>query len=88
MRMTIYKHQPWFKTLTYCVMHLTVAILIAYALTQNWVMALSIGLLEPFVQTFCYRIHEHFWGSFDKRARTELHDAESRHVRAAQPLGV
>ncbi len=49
------------KTLTYGLMHLTVAILVAYALTRNWHAALAIGLLEPLVQTIAYSCHERVW---------------------------
>lgn len=49
------------KTGTYALMHLTVAIAVAYALTGNWSMALAIGLIEPFVQTFAFVIHERIW---------------------------
>jgi uncharacterized membrane protein len=50
-----------YKTATYALMHLTVAIAVAYALTGSWSMALAIGLVEPFVQTFAFVIHERFW---------------------------
>jgi uncharacterized membrane protein len=49
------------KTATYALMHFTVAIAVAYALTGSWSMALAIGLVEPFVQTFAFVIHERFW---------------------------
>ena len=49
------------KTLTYSLMHLTVAIAVAYALTGNWTIALSIGLIEPFFQTIAYSVHERLW---------------------------
>lgn len=49
------------KTLTYGLMHLTVAVCVAYALTRNWHAALAIGLLEPLVQTFAYAFHEKVW---------------------------
>lgn len=49
------------KTATYALMHLTVAIAVAYALTGSWSMALAIGLIEPFVQTFAFVIHERIW---------------------------
>ena len=45
------------KTLTYGLMHLTVAIAVAFALTRNWQAALAIGLIEPFVQTIAYTVH-------------------------------
>lgn len=49
------------KTLTYCLMHLTVAVAVAYALTRDWAIALSIGLIEPMVQTVCFFFHERAW---------------------------
>ena len=52
------------KTLTYSVMHLTVAISVAYALTGNLAIALGIGLIEPAVQTIAYMVHEKAWSKF------------------------
>jgi uncharacterized membrane protein len=49
------------KTATYSLMHFTVAIAVAYLLTGSWSMALAIGLVEPFVQTFAFAIHERMW---------------------------
>lgn len=49
------------KTLTYGVMHVTVATTLAYLISGNWTVALSIGLLEPFVQTFFFYWHETVW---------------------------
>lgn len=51
------------KTSTYCLMHITVATLVAYALSGSWVVAFSIGLIEPFVQTFVFYFHETVWES-------------------------
>ncbi|MEL6693121.1 MAG: DUF2061 domain-containing protein [Pseudomonadota bacterium] len=50
------------KTLTYGVMHLFVAMAVAYAVTGNLAAALAIGLLEPAVQTVAYFFHEKAWG--------------------------
>mgnify|MGYP006400271515 CR=1 FL=1 len=49
------------KTMTYSLMHLTVAMAVAYALTGNWAVAFSIGLIEPLVQTIAYTVHERLW---------------------------
>ncbi len=49
------------KTATYALMHFTVAIAVAYALTGSWSLALTIGIVEPFVQTFAFAIHERIW---------------------------
>lgn len=50
-----------FKPLTYGTMHLVVAVGVAFALTGNWAIALSIGLIEPVVQTVAYIVHERVW---------------------------
>lgn len=49
------------KTGTYFVMHLGVAIAVAFAITGDWRAALAIGMLEPLVQTFAYYFHEKAW---------------------------
>lgn len=49
------------KTATYALMHFTVAIAVAYALTGSWALALAIGIVEPFVQTFAFAVHERLW---------------------------
>ena len=55
-----------FKPLTYSAMHLSVAIAVAYALTQDWRIALGVGVIEPMVQTVAYMVHEKAW-SFGSR---------------------
>lgn len=49
------------KTISYSLMHLTVAICVAFALTHNWKAALSIGLIEPMFQTMAFAVHERVW---------------------------
>ena len=57
----IFTHETLAKTLTYCAMHFTVAIAVAYALTGDWAIALSIGIVEPLVQTVFFNMHERGW---------------------------
>ena len=49
------------KTCTYALMHLTVAIILAFALTRSWRIALAVGVVEPVVQTFAFALHERLW---------------------------
>lgn len=49
------------KTLSYSVMHLVVAITVAYALTHDWRAALAIGMIEPIFQTMAFAVHERVW---------------------------
>lgn len=60
------------KTATYSVMHLIVAVTVAYALTRDIHAALAIGLLEPFVQTFAYSVHERLWARVKPRPETPV----------------
>ena len=57
---------PAVKTFTYMVMHLVVAMAVAYALTGSWAAALAIGLIEPAVQTLAYTVHEKGWAKWGR----------------------
>jgi uncharacterized membrane protein len=50
-------------------MHFTVAITVAYLLSQDWGIALSIGIIEPLVQTGFFNVHERSWN----KAKTNYH---------------
>ena len=60
------------KTLTYSVMHLVVAVAVAYALTRDWRVALAIGIIEPMVQTVAYAIHERAWTRFSRKRQARV----------------
>lgn len=49
------------KTGTYYLMHITVAALVAYAVTRNAWAAVTLSLLEPTVQAVAYFFHEKAW---------------------------
>lgn len=55
------------KAGTYCLMHLAVAVAVAFALTGDWTAALAIGVVEPFFQTFAFVLHDRFWARYDGR---------------------
>ena len=64
------------KSTTYCLMHLTVAMTVAYALTRDWRAALAIGILEPLVQTVFFTVHDRLWARADRgRAQTVADEA-------------
>ena len=56
------------NTLSYSLMHLTVAITVAYALTRDWRAALAIGLIEPIFQTVAFAVHERVWERIGQKA--------------------
>jgi len=55
------------KIASYGVMHLVVAILVAFAITRDWRMALAVGVVEPFFQTIAYSIHDRVWHRIERR---------------------
>jgi len=56
------------KTLSYYIMHITVAMLVAYAVTGNFWMAVTLSLLEPTVQAVAFFFHEKVWNKRDQKA--------------------
>lgn len=52
------------KTLSYYIMHITVAMMMAYLVTGNLIMAATLSLLEPTVQAFAFFFHEKVWSRF------------------------
>jgi uncharacterized membrane protein len=55
------------KTATYYVMHITVAAAVAYAVTGNLWMALTLSLVEPTVQAFAFFFHEKAWERVERK---------------------
>jgi uncharacterized membrane protein len=49
------------KTASYYLVHISVAALVAYAVTGNVLMSLTLSLLEPTVQAVAFFFHEKFW---------------------------
>ena len=58
------------KTATYYVLHVTVAALVAYAVTGNFLLSLTLSLLEPTVQAFAFFFHEKAWQRWGGKAKT------------------
>ena len=55
------------KTASYYVVHVLVASLVAYAVTGNLMLAITLSLLEPTVQAFAFFFHEKVWERLGKR---------------------
>lgn len=55
------------KTASYSVMHLVVAVTVAFALTHDWRAALALGLVEPVFQTVAFAAHERAWARIGRR---------------------
>ena len=50
-----------FKTISYGIIHLCVAVAVAYGITRDIRMALGIGIIEPIIQTGVFAIHDYLW---------------------------
>lgn len=54
------------KTLSYYMMHITIAMMVGYWVTGNLWMAITLSLVEPTVQAFAYFFHEKAWSKHDQ----------------------
>jgi len=61
------------KTASWSLVHMIVAISVAYALTQNWRAALAVGLIEPIFQTIAFALHERAWADRAVPIRVRAH---------------
>lgn len=59
------------KTGSYYVMHIVVAAAVAYAVTGNLWVAITLSLLEPTVQAIAYFFHEKAWTAADRKAQAK-----------------
>ena len=59
------------KTASYYLVHITVAALVAYAVTGNLLMSLTLSLLEPTVQAVAFFFHEKAWERWSQRRNSE-----------------
>lgn len=49
------------KTISYGIMHFTIAFIVSYIVTGSVAIAGMLAILEPVVQTVAYHFHEKFW---------------------------
>lgn len=64
------------KTLTFALMHFSVAFAVAYALTGDLVVGGAVAMIEPLVNTVGYSIHEQLWARFRQRRQALPSSAE------------
>ena len=56
------------KTASYYLMHITVAAAVAYLVTGDLLVSLTLSLLEPTVQAVAFFFHEKAWDRAGRRA--------------------
>ena len=64
------------KTISYYLIHITVAACVAYAVTGNLIASLTLSLLEPTVQAFAFFFHEKAWERRLKKREQQAQAAE------------
>jgi uncharacterized membrane protein len=69
------------KTASYYLVHITVAAAVAYAVTGDFLLALTLSLLEPTVQAFAFFFHEKAWQRWGGQR-------QARPAQATQPAAV
>ena len=55
------------KTITFAVMHFTVAFTVAYLLTGSVVVGGAVALVEPAINTVAFYFHERVWKKLEAR---------------------
>jgi uncharacterized membrane protein len=55
------------KTLTFAIMHFSIAFLVTYIITGSLVLGGLVAVVEPAVNTVGYFIHEKVWQRFSSR---------------------
>lgn len=58
------------KTITFAVMHFTIAFAVTYLITGSFVLGGLIAVVEPAVNTVGYFFHEKIWQKFGNAAAT------------------
>ena len=63
------------KTITFAMVHFTVAFSIAYLLTGSVAISGALALIEPLANTVAYYFHERVWHRLARRASPQQADA-------------
>jgi uncharacterized membrane protein len=56
------------KTVTFAILHFTVAFSVGYALTGDIVIGGAVALIEPAINTVAFYFHEKAWNLFSSKA--------------------
>ncbi len=61
------RNQDLVKTVTFAVMHFTVAFLVTWALTGDILIGSLVAMVEPAINTVAFYFHEKVWGRIKAR---------------------
>ena len=54
------------KTITFAVMHFTIAFSVAYLITGSFIVGGLVAIVEPAINTVAFYFHEIFWSKLEK----------------------
>ncbi|MEP0072184.1 MAG: DUF2061 domain-containing protein [Marinomonas sp.] len=82
------------KTITFAVMHFTIAFSVAYLITGSFIVGGLVAIVEPAINTVAFYFHEMFWNKLDKAEKVEktgvqafYSDAEAAITKTFQSAG-
>ncbi|REG86977.1 DUF2061 domain-containing protein [Marinomonas pollencensis] len=58
------------KTITFAVMHFTIAFSVAYLLTGSFIVGGLVAIVEPAINTVAFYFHERFWAKLESAKKT------------------
>ena len=76
------------KTVTFAIMHFTVAFGVAYLLTGDVVIGGAVALVEPLVNTVAFYFHEKVWDRFGRASAPWPDSPPAGHLRARGGLAM
>ena len=68
-----------FKTLTFAVLHFSVAFTVTYLLTGSIIIGGTIALLEPAINTVVFYFHEKVWNRIEQKNTESSEATTSEH---------
>ncbi|GGI88998.1 membrane protein [Shewanella hanedai] len=60
------------KTLTFAILHFSVAFTVTYLLTGSVIIGGAVALVEPAVNTVVFYFHEKVWSKFEQRSNNAV----------------
>ena len=60
------------KTITFAIMHFSVAFMVAYLLTGSVVVGGAVALVEPAVNTVAFYFHDRIWKKIESRSEDNV----------------
>lgn len=63
---SMYQENKMIKTITFAILHFSVAFSVAYILTGNIGVSSAVALVEPIVNTVVFYFHEKAWNRYEK----------------------